>query len=516
MIREKSEPGSPAGYGVSLLGVGLTTGVIQLVPGADHVANVSLLYLLVVIGTAYWFGSGPSILAGVGAVLAFDWFFVEPRYTLSINKPAEWLALAIFLLTAIVINQLTLTLRLRAEEARQRERETDALSRASWAVASQVNHQKALSEVLEQLTKVVPLEKAAIVVQSNDSLEVVASAQAAAPDQGDTLLLTREELQAVETVLNRTPPAFGAGIQLNPSGETAFLLLLMEGRVLGVLLGRKAPNAGFDKSERRMMESLANHAAVALERHRLAQEQERVGALREADRLKTALLSMVSHDFRSPLAAIKASVTGLLQDDLPWDKAAQRELLSGIDQETDRLNRMVGDVLALSRLEADAWRPQCEAVPVAEVVGAALDGLDAVQNARVAVRLASPMPEASLDSVQIVQVLHNLLENALKYSPPDAPVELCVETSGKALNFRILDRGFGLPPGEEERIFERFYRATRWRESSLPGSGIGLAICRGLVEAHGGHLRAANREGGGAVFQVSLPLEQNQSASGSV
>ena len=213
----------------------------------------------------------------------------------------------------------------------------------------------------------------------------------------------------------------------------------------------------------------------------------------------------MSHDFRSPLAAIKASVTGLLQGDAPWDKSTQRELLTGIDQETDRLNRMVSNILALSRLEAGAWRPQCEMTTISELLGAALDTFNSEENKRIRVHIETTR-EVSLDSVQIVQVLHNLLENALKYSEPDSLVELCVAQREDTLQIEVSDRGYGIPFGEEERIFERFYRASRWQESAQPGSGIGLAICRGLIEAHGGELTAKNREGGGAFFSIALPV----------
>ncbi len=507
---EKASPGSRlAGYAGSLVGVALTTLVIQVVPGADHVANISMLYLLIVIASAYRSGSGPAVLTALLSVLAFDWFFVQPRHTLTVNDPAEWLALGIFLLTAAIINHLTQSLRLRAEEARQRERETVALSRASWAVASQVSHERTLTEVLGQMALVIPVEVSAIVVRSASGLlEVVASHA----DRSGSLpdLTVGEELRMVDTVLRLGPAAPSEQNRLGALCSTAYLPLMMEQRILGVLFVRKRRGEPFSIEQRHMMESLANHATVALERHRLTLAEAQSEALGEADKLKTALLSMVSHDFRSPLAAIKASVTGLLQDDVPWDAQSQRELLAGINQETDRINRMVGDILALSRLEAGAWRPQRELVPIEEVVGAALDSFSDNENKRIRVRIELGLPEASLDSVQIVQVLHNLLENALKYSPSDAPVEMCVSRLGQALAIQVLDRGFGLPLGEEERLFERFYRAARWRESSLPGTGIGLAICRGLAEAHGGQLQASNREGGGAIFRLSLPLQDTQ------
>ena len=473
------------GYIVAMAGVALTTGIIQAVPSADEIPSISLLYLLVVIATAYLYGRVAAVVAAFLAVISYNWFFVEPRYTFTINNPAEWLALTIFLATAIVISQLTQNLRLRAEEAARRERETAALAQASWAVASQVGHQQTLAEVLRQTISVVPAEAAAIVTQAeNGEVEIVATHQAVAGS------MSRLE----EDIRNAT------------KGHVR-LPLMIEGYVIGALCLRRTGAQSLSDEERRVAESLANHAAVALERHRLTQSEGRAQVVIEADKLKTALLSMVSHDFRSPLAAIKASVTSLLQDDAPWEAGTQHELLNGINDETDRLNRMVGDILALSRLEGGAWRPQRELVPVSEVIGAALDSFSDAENERIRVQIEPGIPEVSLDTVQIVQVLHNLIENALKYSPPTSPVELSIEIREQTLSIAVMDRGVGLPEGEEQFLFERFYRATRWRESATPGSGLGLALCRGLVEAHGGHLETAAREGGGAIFRITLPFE---------
>jgi two-component system sensor histidine kinase KdpD len=285
-----------------------------------------------------------------------------------------------------------------------------------------------------------------------------------------------------------------------------YLPLALEDRLLGVLYLRPGDQRPPALHERRLIQALAGQATVVLERDRLARAELQARSLQEADRLKTALLSMVSHDFRSPLTSIKASVTGLLQEGIAYDPATQRELLRGIDQETDRLNGMVGNILALSRLEADAWRPRREPTPIAELVGTALGSFGAEENRRVEVHLAPGLPEVELDPVQMVQVLRNLLDNALKYSPKDRPVLLVAAHAGDRLALEVQDRGMGLPPGEEQRVFEPFYRAPHLQESSLPGVGIGLAVCRGLVEAHHGTLTALRRPEGGTIFRIELPF----------
>jgi two-component system sensor histidine kinase KdpD len=465
------------GYAAAVLGVAATTAAIHLLPGAERIANISMLYLLVVIATAVGFGSGPAVAASVLAFLAFNWLFVEPRHTWLVADPAEWIALLSFLATAVVTGQLTALLRSRAEEARRRELEATALAAAGLAVAAQVDRDRALTEVLRRLADVTGLESALIRVFRPDG--------------------------AAETAA-----AFGSGLDPDsPGPDDQRLPLMVERRELGELRYRLPPGGRLGEGERRVAASLAGHAAMVIERDRLAQAELRARALAEADRLKTALLSMVSHDFRSPLTAIKASVTGLLQEEVSPDAETRRELLQGIDRETDRLSGMVGNILALSRLEADAWRPQREPTAVLELVGAALDTFSEEENRRIHVSADPQLTEVDLDPVQMVQVLRNLLDNARKYSPAGSPIELRAAREADTLLLEVMDRGFGLPEGDPERVFEPFYRAPHLRESSIPGVGIGLAVCRGLVEAHLGRLSAYPRPGGGSVFRISIPLQ---------
>jgi len=508
------------GYGVAAAGVAAITALIRGVPGASHLANISMLYLLVVIGTALRFGRGAAVAASLLAFFAFDWFFTQPHYTLNVRDPAEWLALFMFLVTAIVTGELTALLRSHADEARRREREAAALAEASWAVASQVDRSRALAELLRRLADVVELTTAAIVVPESASHLTLAASCAR---EGAELprFVGDPEGEAARRVLKE-----GAFIGWEVSGKskvtlasgnadrTAYLPLAAERRVLGVLYLRLVSGPPLTPEQRRAVESLAHHAAVVLERERLTRAETQARALEEADRLKTALLSMVSHDFRSPLASIKASASALQEGDHPLTPATQRELLAGIEHEADRLNGMVGNILALSRLEADAWRPRYELTDPAEFIGTALASFNAEQNRRIRVTLDPALAEVWLDPVQMVQVLHNLVDNALKYSPPESTVEVRTRHEPPFDLAEVLDRGPGLPIGEEERVFERFYRAPVFQESSVPGVGIGLAVCRGLVEAHGGTLSAHPRPAGGTVFRVSLPGKTTRRENG--
>ncbi len=500
------------GYVVAAFGVAAMTGAIHLLPGAARIANISLLYLLVVMSVALRFGSGAAVAASVLAFLGFDFFFVEPLHTFTVRDPAEWLALIVFLITAVVTGHLTAALNARAEEARRSERETTALADASLAVASHVNRDRALAEVLRRLEDVISPEAAAIVTQDAGGQPELAAGGAAGmaglPDFGRDAAA-----EAVRFVLQEGKPVnWGRGWSplvgdpgAHPEPGSAYLPLTTEGRVLGVLFLRLGAREDLSPSERRVVDSLVSQAAIVLERDRLARAETATQALREADRLKTALLSMISHDFRSPLTSIKASVTGLLQEGVTTDPMTQRELLQGVDQETDRLNRMVGNILALSRLEADAWRPMIEPTPIGELLEAAMSGIPVAGSRRIDVRVDPGVDELDVDLVQIAQVLHNLLDNALKYSAPDTRVELVVTRQAGEFVLEVVDRGRGFAPQDSERIFEPFYRAPELQESALPGVGIGLAVCRGLAEAHGGRLTASPREAGGSTFRLSLP-----------
>ena len=489
------------------------TATIHLLHAGVSLANVSMLYLLVVTGAALFLGSFPAVVASILSFLALDWFFVEPRYQLTVQDPAEWLALCMFLLTATVTGQLTALLRARAEEAQRSKSETDALAEASWAVASELERDRALSRVLEQVAAVLELESAFIlVIEEDGKLNTVARLDTTSPDldrrdpgpRGDPVQFVIENRRAIGWDGSKL---WTKALFQHEHPAAIYLPIMTEDRVVGVLCLNPRGEQEVTTNKRRVIDSLVNHAALTIQRAKLMKVEANAQALAEADRLKTALLSMVSHDFRSPLTSIKASVSGLLQEGAPWDPDMQRALLQGIDEETDRLNRMVGNILDLSRLEAGAWQPRREPTAMADLLSAALDSFDSLDNARIQVDLDRTIADVSVDSVQMVQVLRNLLENALKYSPLDTQVELKVLPANGSMTIEVLDRGPGLPKGEESHVFEAFYRAPELKESSVPGIGIGLALCQGLIEAHGGKLDAYNRDGGGAVFRLTIPTQ---------
>ena len=307
-----------------------------------------------------------------------------------------------------------------------------------------------------------------------------------------------------------------------PSGAEntlgVYLPLHADGSRVGVLyVGPRRDGRPFSAADERLIRTLANHAAVVIARDALAASAAQADALREADRLKDALLSLVSHELRTPLAAIKASATGLLQPDSVWDVQASWETLSAINTEADRLTALVSNLLDLSRLEAGRWQPQKDGCDLVEIVGTALDRLPDAEAARVEVTADPALPLVQADYTQIALVVTNLLQNAVKYTPPGSPIALCAAAAPSAVTLVVRDYGSGLRPGEEARLFERFYRGQAHQNSTIHGTGLGLALCRAIAEAHGGRMSAANAPPGeppGAVFTLTLPVGTLPAAAG--
>jgi two-component system, OmpR family, sensor histidine kinase KdpD len=316
--------------------------------------------------------------------------------------------------------------------------------------------------------------------------------------------------------------AVAAGEDAENGGRRAddlFLPLVAEAKAVGVLHARLRRDVLLTEMERRVILSLADHAAVALARDRLMREAAGAQALAEADRLKGALLSAVSHDFKTPFASIKASIAALRRRPeitrLPGDAL---ELLEGIEEQANRLNALVSDLLDFSRLESGAWQPAREPYDLGDILGTVLARFDAVAEGRIHVALPDNLTMVEVDGVQIAQVLWNLLDNALKYAPLVTPVTVSAAQDGDRVRITVSDEGPGVDPSEQQRIFEPFYRgggrsAARGGraggsgdDAGTKGTGLGLAICRGLVEAHGGRLWIENRSPTGAAFHLTVPV----------
>ncbi len=474
--------------------VGAATAVASAARAALHVPDVEMLFLLAVTIVAVTSTRGPSIFAAALSVAAYDFFFVAPAFTFEVEDARYVLTFAMMLGIGIVISNLTARLREQERAAVARERRTSALYDASRGLAGALDA-PAVAAVCAGIAKdVVGGAIVLLGLTAPDALEPLASAPP------ETTLSDAELEVARWTLIHGSAAGGGAG----PFAHAAVVCLPLRATVdvAAVLAVRLPPGDCLRAEHRDFLEALCRQGAVALERVRLAAEA-RAAALRaEAERLRSALLSAVSHDLRTPLASITGAAT-TLRDGGALDDGTRRELIDAICEEAERLERLVRNLLDMTRLESGAVELRRAWVPVEEVVGGALTRLDRhLAGRRVTTRCAKDLPLVYVDPVLLEQLFVNLVENATKYTPPGSPIEITARLEGDRVGIDVADRGPGIAAGMEERVFERFQRGA---PGGVPGVGLGLAISRAIAEAHGGALEARNRRSGGARFQVSLP-----------
>ena len=451
-IRPSSRPA--LGVASTLCAVAVVTGAVFALRGTAPVLSLGVLYLFAVLPVAVAFGTAYAVLAAVASMLAFNFFFLPPTHTFELRDSENWFALAVYLVTAVVVGELAARSRRRAAEAEQREREANLLAE--------------LSSLLLEAERI------------DDRLKDVAART------GEVLALRRPRIE------------LGSVRKAEP-GETAYDLRA-GGRHVGRLFCA-ADDAASSRPRERVLPALGSLLATALERERLARTALEAEALRRSDSAKTAVLHAVSHDLRSPITAIRAAGEGLASDDLGLDDSGRAALLDTIGTEAARLERLVSNLIDLSRLEADAAQPRPEVWTAESLIGRALDTLgDRAE--RVAVALADAPAAVRADAAQVERILVNLIENALKFSDDGEPVAVAVEDTGDTVVIRVRDHGPGLAPDELERVLEPFQLG---RTDSRGGTGLGLAIARGFAEANGGRISVAAAEGGGAVFTLELP-----------
>jgi len=497
-------PGRPAGrrspaaeYRSATLVVALCTALGAVVFRQLSVTDVAMVYLLGAGLVASRYGRGPSLLAVLLSIACFDFFFVPPYLTFAVTDLRYLLTFAVMLAIALVISGLTLRVRDQAEAARQRERRTGALYAMSRELAAARTQGDVLVIVARHLRSSFGADTLVLIPDADGR---VASTDAAAG-----FALDEKERSVAQWVFDRGRPA-GRSTDTLPAAQGLYLPLRAVGGTVGVLGVRPADTAPLDDPMTvRLLEAFAGQAALALERALLAERAQREQVEVEAERLRTSLLSSLSHDLRTPLASITGAAGALLDEQAPLAPGPGRDLLRTILEEAQRMNRLIGNLLDMIRVESGALRPQREWQPLEEPLGVALIRLgDRLKDRSVRVELPPDLPLVPVDAVLLEQVFVNLLENAVKYTPPGTPIRVSATADGNTVRVRVADRGPGIPPGDAERVFEKFYRSA----GAPPGGGVGLGltICRGIITAHGGRIWAENAPEGGAVFQFTLPL----------
>jgi two-component system sensor histidine kinase KdpD len=501
------------GYTVAFGSVTAVSLFIGFILWQVNLANISMLYLLAVMATAVAFGRGPAIFASVLAFFVFDWFFVEPIHQLTVSDPDEWVSLLFFLLTATVTGQLAAAQRQRAQEARQREREAVVLydvvrllggsevDQALEAVAQRVLAELQIPGLVIELwqptgaTRRFKAGKVPAGTSAYGGTGATARILQSGPANG-----SREHLDAGRWVRIVHPTRIERG-----PDHVHLVPIKADDRRIGALL-LIDPDGQFDTADDRLVSLAAAQIGIAVDRARLRQEATEAEILRRTDALRRALLNAVSHDLRTPLATIMASASSLRQSDVVWTEDERQGFALAIEQEAERLNRLVGNLLDLSRIEAGTLRPEKSWQDVEALIEDTVDRLRPVtvrHNFKVEVQ--GDLPPVWLDPVEIGQVVYNLVENATKYAPQQTEIDLEVRRESSAIVIIVSDRGPGIPPQSLPHLFDPFYRVIDGRPRPQ-GLGLGLAIVKGLVEAHDGRVWAENRPGGGAQFNVTLPI----------
>jgi two-component system sensor histidine kinase KdpD len=469
--------GLPVRYAVALISTALLTAVMDLSGLSLDPANISLIYLLGVLFTAITAGLGPGITASVLSFLAYNFFFVEPLYILTVTNPQDVVRLISFLIAAILASSLAGLVHRQAELLGRRAAELESLYALSQATSAAVD-----------LDQILP----ALAATTVDLLRVRACVLSVSTGP--------------QTRVFVAPPAAD-----HPSASIALEAPLhVEERLVGTMFVIPQPHQVLYAPEQRLLEMLASQAALAIERARLVGQAADAQALAESDRLKSALLSSVSHDLRTPLVAIKGIATALRQHDVAWESAAGAQMLDTLSDEADRLNRLVGDLLDMSRIESGALHPAREWEDIGDLVGGVLARMRPQLRGRpVHVRMPDELPLVWVNAGQIDQVLTNLLENALKYTPDQTPITIAVQADGALVVVGVADRGPGIAADALPHIFDKFFRVVG-PERHADGTGLGLAICKGIVEAHGGRIWASNRPDVGAELCFTLPLHADR------
>ena len=497
--KTEREPVALPPYGAALASIAGALGIAEVLEPFFGNQNVDLVFLTAIVGVAVTLGLYPSLLAVIAAMLCYNFFFLPPLYTFTIADPANVAALFFFTLVAVVVSNLAARTRSQAKVAQARAKTTDALYSFSRKLAACVSVDDVLWATAYQMASM--LQVRVVLLLPEDGTLVL---KAGYPPEDE---LDGADLAAAQWTWANNRPA-GRGADTLPGGNRLFAPMRTGRGPIGVVgLDSDKSGALLTPEQRRLLDALVDQGASAIERVKLAEDLDRAKRVAETDRLRSALLTSISHDLRTPLASILGAASTLRDLAPALDEAAKRGLLVTVVEESERLNRFIANLLDMTKLESGAIMPNTTLVDMGELVGAALHRATPILSGHtLALQLAVDLPLLRLDAVLFEQVLFNLLDNAAKYAGHGTTISLRTWLEERAVVLQILDEGDGIPAADAEKIFEKFYRARK-SDSVRAGTGLGLAISRGFIEAMGGTIKAGNRaDRSGAVFTLRLPV----------
>jgi two-component system sensor histidine kinase KdpD len=481
-------------------GVGLCTGLAFMLFPYLALTPLAMIFLLTVVIISSSLAQGPAIFSSLLSVAAFAFFFVPEYYSLKVPSTEYAITLIVMLVVSFMVSGLMARVRQQARVSRQQERQTAALYEMSQNLAAINSLAELLEGAVEQIAKIFDSRVTILMADSEGELQIRAGHSFPEDD-------VREGI--VAKWVFRHGHLAGAGTETLPEVKGLYLPLIASQNVIGVLrLETNQPGRLLDADSLRLLEALGTQAALAIERENLSHQAQKARSQIEAEQMRNALLSSVSHDLRTPLTVIAGSASSLLEGEKHLDAGIKHELAQTIYEEAKRLDRLVHNLLEMSRLQSGEVKINLEWHVLEEVIGCALAQLEGqLPSHPVSVGLPADLPLVQIDALLLERVVINLVENAMKYTPPGTPVEISARIQACELLVTVADKGDGLPAGQEERIFEKFYQVA---PGSARGAGLGLTICKSIIEAHGGRIWAANRPGGGAVFSFTIPCGEGE------
>jgi two-component system sensor histidine kinase KdpD len=500
-IVEGWRPHRPLGrYLLALLLVGGATGLSALIAPFISPTNLVVVYLLAVVFAAVYLGRGPAILTSILGVISFDYFFVPPHLTLAVSDTEYLLTFLGLLAVGIVISQLTFLVREQGEAAKQREVQTVALYELGRDLTETAGLEAVTQTAITHIGQTFSREVAIFLPVSGVLKVYATSAELAVSD---------DDLAVAAWCFEHNQPA-GRGTDTLPEAAMRYQPLKTMRGVVGVLgVKPSSPDRFLTRDQLRTLDAFANQIAIAIERARLSEQTRQTEMLEITDKLQNALLNSISHDLRTPLVSITGALSSLANDQVLLDETARRSLIETASEEADRLNRLVGNLLDMTRLESGAMHVRRDACDLQDLVGSSLEEIGSrLGNRSIMVDVPDSLPLVSMDFVLIQRVLVNVIDNGLKYSPPDSPIEIRAQMAGAFVEITVGDHGVGIPQEDLSRIFDKFYRVQR--PDNVNGTGLGLAIGKGIVDAHGGFISAENRQGGGTIITIALPVEAKE------
>ena len=472
--------------------------VVNIIVTLDP-ANLVMFYLLAVMVVALRLGYGPSIMSAIAGVVAFNYFFVPLRYTFRVADAQYLLTFLGLFSIGVVIASLTSRTRSQAEVARKREQETTRLYSLSRKLSATVKQEVIIQQIVNHFQQAFQCE-VALYLPTEGSLRMVECTEGFQPDK---------DKQASAVWAYEHGQSAGRGTEAISNATVRYVPMEMAQRgVIGVLALNMEDNKSLE--QQRLLDAFAAQSALAIEAVRVGEEAQQARFLREKEKLHTTVLNSISHDLRTPLVSITGTLTSLLDRETHFDERSQHDLLKGAYSEAKRLNRLVGNLLDISRLESGSIKLKRDLCDLSEIIGVARSQLRELLGERqITIDFPDDLPMLPVDLTLLAQVFVNLLDNAMKYSKPDTPIEISACQTDKYIQIAVTDQGIGIPEGDFPHVFEKFYRASKVNGQS--GSGLGLSICQGIVEAHGGKIWAEKRPEGGTCFTINLLLKPKNS-----